>query len=139
MLTKWRKYGIVYGENGGAGVTADEGRPLNGREANSPLYLISASKGGFMEGFWTAVVTSVFTFAGVLVTVIWGNKKNAQRTKEQTDLTLYRIGELEKKQDKYNHLQERVAKMELHDAGIDVKLQDMSTDVKEIKRRLFNE
>lgn len=59
-----------------------------------------------------AIVTGAFTLCGTVVTVYLGNKKNAKQSKEQTDLTIYRIGELEKKQDKYNHLQERTAKVE---------------------------
>ncbi len=63
-----------------------------------------------------ALVTSAFTFAGVIVTVIWGNKKNEQTTKaamqEQTNLTLYRIKQLEEKQDKHNTLIERTYKLE---------------------------
>lgn len=48
------------------------------------------------EGIITAIITSAFTFAGVLITVIWGNKKTQKSVKEHTDLTLYRIEQLEK-------------------------------------------
>lgn len=88
---------------------------------------------------WVAIITSVASVVGVVITVIWGNKKSEKTSKKQTDLTLYRIGELEKKQDKYNHLQERVAKMERHDAGVDAKLEDMRTNLRDIKNRLFND
>jgi hypothetical protein len=44
-----------------------------------------------------ALVTSIFTFAGVVITVVWGNK-----------LTEYRIKQLEAKQDKHNSLIERM-------------------------------
>lgn len=73
-----------------------------------------------------AIVSGCFTFLGVVVTVIVGNKKSTEKVKEQTDLTLYRIGELEKKQDKYNHLQERIFTLE----GIASELQH---DVKDLK------
>lgn len=56
---------------------------------------------------WVAIITSIASVAGVVITVVWGNKKNAERSKENTELMLYRIGELEKKQDRYNNLQER--------------------------------
>lgn len=58
-------------------------------------------------GNWATIIVALIGLVGTIITVVWGNKKNAERSKEQTDITLYRIGELEKKQDKYNHLQER--------------------------------
>lgn len=88
---------------------------------------------------WVAIITSGLSFLGVLVTVIWGNKKNAKATQQQTDLTIYRIKQLEEKQDKYNHLQERVAKMEIHDASVDTKIEDIRGDIKDIKKKLFSE
>jgi hypothetical protein len=55
-----------------------------------------------------ALITGVLTFAGVVVTVNAGNKKTAQQIKAQSDVTLYRINQLEKKQDKHNTLIERM-------------------------------
>lgn len=78
---------------------------------------------------WVAIITSAFSFLGVIITVIWGNKKNAKRSEEQTQLTIYRIGELEKKQDKYNHLQERTAKLEKYIAV-------MQEDMKSIREKM---
>lgn len=49
----------------------------------------------------TAIITSVFTLIGVIITVWFGNSK-----------TLYRIEMLEKKQDKHNTLIERMYKLE---------------------------
>lgn len=48
-----------------------------------------------------AVITSAFTLIGVIITVWFGNSK-----------TLYRIEQLEKKQDKHNTLIERMYKLE---------------------------
>ncbi len=59
-----------------------------------------------------ALVTGAFTFAGVILTVWAGNKKTAAQIKTQTDLTIYRIEQLEKKQDKHNTLIERMYKAE---------------------------
>lgn len=50
---------------------------------------------------WVAIITSVFTLAGVIITVAFGNSK-----------TLYRIEQLEKKQDKHNTLIERMYRLE---------------------------
>lgn len=55
-----------------------------------------------------AIITGMFTLAGVVLTVVFGNKKTNAKIKEQTDLTLYRIEQLEKKQDKHNTLIERM-------------------------------
>lgn len=59
-----------------------------------------------------ALITSLFTFGGVIITVIGQNRKNRALMKEQSDLTLYRIEQLEKKQDKHNTLIERMYKAE---------------------------
>ena len=59
-----------------------------------------------------ALVTGAFTFAGVVMTVWAGNKKTSAQIKAQTDVTLYRIEQLEKKQDKHNTLIERMYKAE---------------------------
>ena len=64
------------------------------------------------EGIIIAIIGGGLSLAGVIITVVYGNKKTAQTVKSQTDLTLYRIGELEKKQDKHNGLIERVYKVE---------------------------
>lgn len=56
---------------------------------------------------WVAIITSGLSLAGVIVTVIWGNKSNAKNTKQQTDVTLYRIDQLEEKVNKHNNLIER--------------------------------
>lgn len=63
---------------------------------------------------WVAVIGLV----GVIITVIATNK-----------VTLYRIGELEKKQDKYNHLQERTFKDE-QDIAV------MKEDIRSIRERI---
>lgn len=64
------------------------------------------------EGIIIAIISGVLSFAGVVLTVIYGNKKTQKSLKEQTDLTLYRIEQLEKKQDKHNSIIERTYKLE---------------------------
>lgn len=61
---------------------------------------------------WVAIITAVGALIGTIVTVVWGNKKNAERSKEQTDVTIYRICELEKKVNKHNNLIERMYNVE---------------------------
>ena len=90
-------------------------------------------------GNWATIIVALIGLAGTIITVIWGNKKNAERSKEQTEVTLYRIGELEKKQEKYNRLQERVANREMHDAKYDERIQEMRDDIKQIKKKIFKE
>lgn len=74
------------------------------------------------EGIIIAIITSVFTFAGVVITVLYGNKKTRDSVKEQTELTLYRIEQLERKQDKHNGVIERTYKVEDRLNVIDEKL-----------------
>jgi hypothetical protein len=50
---------------------------------------------------WVAIITGVLTLLGVIITVAAGNSK-----------TLYRIDQLEKKQDKHNTLIERMYRLE---------------------------
>ncbi len=64
------------------------------------------------EGIIIAIITSGLSLIGVVVTVIYGNKKTTKAVEEKTNLTLYRIDELEKKQDKHNTLIERMYKVE---------------------------
>lgn len=88
---------------------------------------------------WVAIITAVGALTGVIITTVWGNKKNAQRSKEQTDVTLYRIKQLEEKQEKYNCLQKRVLDRELHDARYDERIEEMRDDIKQIKKKMFKE
>ena len=53
------------------------------------------------ESIIVAVITGAVTLIGTIVTILTANSK-----------TLYRIEQLEKKQDKYNNLQERVYNLE---------------------------
>ena len=78
---------------------------------------------------WTTIIVAVLALLGTVITVVVGNKKNAERSKEQTDVTLYRIGELEKKQDRYNNLQERTFRDEQDIAVI-------KEDIKAIRERI---
>lgn len=81
------------------------------------------------SAIWIQIISSAAMLIATIITVIWGNKKNAERSKEQTELTLYRIGELEKKQDKYNHIQERTTKLEKDVAVI-------KEDIKAVNERM---
>lgn len=76
-----------------------------------------------------AIVTGIFTLAGVIATVISGNRKTQAQIKATSELTQYRIAELEKKQDKHNGLIERMYQVEK-----DVKLLDEKQ--KEADRRI---
>lgn len=59
-----------------------------------------------------AIVSGAFTFLGVVVTVCIGNHKQKENIKEQTNLTLYRISQLEEKQNKHNNIIERTYELE---------------------------
>ena len=64
------------------------------------------------EGIAIAVITAGLSFLGVVITVVYGNKKTEKTVKAQTDLTIYRIEQLEKKQDVHNGLIDRMYKAE---------------------------
>ena len=57
---------------------------------------------------WVAIITEVATLLGVVITVIYGNKSHAKKSKEQTDVTIYRIDQLEKKVELHNNAVERL-------------------------------
>ena len=73
---------------------------------------------------WVAIITSVFTLAGVILTVAFGNQK-----------TLYRIEQLEKKQDKHNSLIERVYSLEKHEAVIDEEIRVANHRIKDLENK----
>lgn len=64
------------------------------------------------EGVIVAIITAGLSLVGVIITVVYGNKKTQQAIQAQTDLTLYRIDRLEEKQDKHNSVIERMYKVE---------------------------
>lgn len=61
---------------------------------------------------WVAIITGVASVVGVIITVVWGNKKGAKTAKEHSDLTIYRIDQLEEKVNKHNNLIERMYDVE---------------------------
>lgn len=76
---------------------------------------------------WVAIISGVFTLIGVIITVAVGNSK-----------TVYRIEQLEKKQEKHNTLIERMYRLEdrvtLDEEKIKVanhRIADLESDKKE--------
>ena len=59
-------------------------------------------------GAIATIITGILTLAGVVITVIAGNKNTEKQISENSKVTLYRIEQLEKKQDKHNTLIERM-------------------------------
>lgn len=62
------------------------------------------------------IAVALITLAGVIITVVAGNRKTEKSLKENTDLTIYRIDQLEKKVEKHNQVVERVYILEKKDA-----------------------
>ncbi len=54
------------------------------------------------------IVAGCFIIASVIITGLFNNKKS----QKQSELTIYRLDKLEEKQDKYNHVIERMIKGE---------------------------
>lgn len=62
------------------------------------------------------IAVALITLAGVIITVVAGNKKTEKSMKANTDLTIYRIDQLEKKVEQHNQVIERVYVLERKDA-----------------------
>lgn len=62
------------------------------------------------------IAVALITLAGVIITVVVGNKSTKKDIKSNTDLTIYRIDQLEKKVEKHNQVVERVYILEKKDA-----------------------
>lgn len=60
------------------------------------------------SAIWVAIISGVLTLIGVIITVVYGNKKNTKNTEDYTKLTLYRIDQLEKKVELHNNAVERL-------------------------------
>lgn len=67
----------------------------------------------------TIILSSAVTLVGTSLTAWLANSK-----------TLYRIKQLEKKQEKYNNLQQRVALQELRQQVADHRIQDLESKIK---------
>lgn len=65
-----------------------------------------------MNELIVALVTGGLSLLGTVITVIVGFKQTSKQVDAKTTLTLYRIEQLEKKQDKHNTLIERTYKLE---------------------------
>lgn len=64
----------------------------------------------------TEIAVALITLAGVILTVVAGNKKTQKDIKSNADLTIYRIDQLEKKVERHNQVIERVYVLERRDA-----------------------
>lgn len=92
---------------------------------------------------WATIIVALIGLVGTIITVVVGNKKSEERSEkrqkeadkrsnEQTELILYRIGALEKKQDKYNHLQERTYRDEQDIAVMKADIESIKEEVRHL-------
>ena len=65
-----------------------------------------------MNELIVALITGGLSLLGTVITVIVGFKQTSKQVDAKTDLTIYRIEQLEAKQDKHNTLIERTYKLE---------------------------
>ena len=102
------------------------------------------------EGIWISLIGSVCTLIGVIVSSYYGNKKqskeranyqkeNNRKIDDYKDVTLYRIKQLELKQEKYNNLQERIAKDEKITAKLDGAVDEIKCELKTIRDYIVND
>lgn len=84
-----------------------------------------------------AVITSVCSLIGVIITAVFnalGNIKSHNKMLEVSDLTLYRLEQLEKKQDKHNNLIERTYKTEEEISLINEKIKVANHRIDDLER-----
>lgn len=74
-----------------------------------------------------AILTSLFTLVGVVITGVVNSRNTSKQLKVQNDLTLYRIQQLEKKVEKHNNLIERTYRLE-------EKVSDHEKEIEDLKR-----
>lgn len=58
------------------------------------------------------IVTPVLTLVGVIFTAVYNRKKTTKEIQEFSQVNLYRLDQLEKKQDKYNNIIKRTYELE---------------------------
>ena len=97
------------------------------------------------ENVLIATIPPLLSLIGVIVTVVYGNKKTtkataeaAQKTeaavKEHTDITLYRLDQVEKKQDIHNGVIERVYNLEKTVELLQAKTEDASKQINNLEK-----
>lgn len=78
-----------------------------------------------MKEILIASIPPLITLIGVIITVAVGSANTNHNIEQQTALTLYRLEQVEKKQDKHNNLIERVYKNEQDIEVIKVRIEDI--------------
>ena len=91
------------------------------------------------ESIIVAMITAGLSLIGVIITVISGYSKTVKTVKAQTDLTLYRVEQLEIKQDKHNTLIDRMYKAEDKIDVIEEKICVANNRIKVIEEEIRNE
>lgn len=81
----------------------------------------------------TALISSGVTLAIAFIGLVNSNRKVTQKLESNNELLLYRIGELEKKMDKHNHVIERTAVVERDIKTAFSKIDDIKADIRGIR------
>ena len=82
----------------------------------------------------TEIAVALITLAGVIITVALGNKKTSKDIKSQTDLTIYRIDQLEKKVEKHNQVVERVYILEIKEEVEEEKIKVINHRIDDLEK-----
>lgn len=90
---------------------------------------------------WVAIITGIFSFlcailtlTGVIITTNKSNKKQNEKVDEYKNLTVYRIEQLEKKQDIHNGVIERVYIGEGKINELQHEVKDLKEEIRIIKK-----
>ena len=73
-----------------------------------------------------ALISALSVAIPSLVATLFSNYQNNKKQEENKKLTIYRLEELEKKVDKYNHVMEKIY-------SIEVDLKNLKEDMKELE------
>ena len=81
-----------------------------------------------MNELIVALVTGGLSLLGTVITVIVGFKQTSKQVDAKTDLTIYRIEQLEKKVDKHNNFAEKIPIINEQIKVINHRLEDLERE-----------
>lgn len=95
---------------------------------NTEIWVVLIPTLGSLIG---VIITSIITFKKQQQTQKVHNQEYSRKVDEYKDLTSYKIEQLEKKQDKYNNLQERTWRLEGN-------VEELNKEMRSVREHLLN-
>lgn len=88
-----------------------------------------------MQDILIAIIPSILTLVGVIITNSVHNKNISAEAKAQSELFMYRVEQLERKVEKHNNLVERTYKLEELTAVQDEQIKVANHRIDDLERR----